>query len=53
MSMKTKVLLVYDNLAVRKIARLFLLKAGHDVAVAGDGDAAVQMLANHVPYRTA
>ena len=46
MSMKTKVLLVDDNLAVPNIARLFLLKAGLDVEVAGDGDAAVQMLAD-------
>lgn len=46
MSVKTRVLLVDDNLAVRNIARLFLLKAGYDVEVADDGDAAVQMLAD-------
>ena len=46
MSVKTKVLLVDDDLAVRKIARLFLLKAGYDVEAADDVDAAVQMLAD-------
>ena len=45
MSVKTKVLLVDDDLAVRKIARLFLLKVGYDVAT-DDVDAAVQMLAD-------
>jgi CheY-like chemotaxis protein len=44
-NVKTRVLLVDDNLAVRKIAKLFLLSGGYHVEVADDGDEAVQLLA--------
>lgn len=40
----TKVLLVDDNLAVRKIAMLFLINAGFSVEVADDADGAMQVL---------
>lgn len=42
----TKVLLVDDNLAVRKIAMLFLVNAGFSVEVADDAAAAQQILSN-------
>ena len=43
---ETKVLLVDDNLAVRKIARLFLINAGFAVEVADDADNALKILSS-------
>jgi len=43
---ETKVLLVDDNLAVRKVALLFLTNAGFSVEVADDADNALQVLSS-------